>query len=184
MFDPIFSGELVRLTPPHADDQEQFALWTHDDDYMRLLDDDPVRPQSSSSFASFSEATKNDDFYFHLRTLKEGQLIGFVALFNLKWRNQTAELAIGIGAPEFRARGYGRDALSIILNYAFSELCLHRVSLTVMSYNARAIKAYESVGFQQEGIHRQAIRRGDQRHDLILYGILREEWQRLRAPSG
>lgn len=176
MFPPIFKGALVRLAPPHADDQATFAAWTHDDDYMRMLDDDPVRPQSPASYASFGEATRSDDHYFHLRTLAEDQVIGFVVLFNLKWRNQTAELAIGIGEKDFRGRGYGRDALNLILRYAFTELCLRRVSLTVLDYNTRAIKAYERAGFQREGAHRQAVHRNGQFYDLLLYGILREEW--------
>lgn len=180
MFSPIFSGERVRLTPPQEEDQALFASWTHDDEYMRLLDDDPVRPQSSSTFAHFGDATKNDDYYFHLRTLEGNVLIGFVVLFNLKWRNGTAILAIGIGAAEYRGKGYGRDSLNLILNYAFSELCLRRVSLTVIDYNTSAIKAYERVGFQREGVHRQAISRGGQTHDLLSYGILREEWQTLQ----
>jgi RimJ/RimL family protein N-acetyltransferase len=181
MFDPIFTGDLLRLTSPQVDDQEVFALWTQDDEYMRLMDDDPVRPQSIANFANFGKAISNDNFYFHLRTLEDNQLIGFVVLFNLKWRNQTAEMAIGIGPKQFWGKGYGRDALNLILNYAFSELCLHRVSLTVLEYNACAIKAYERVGFQREGTHRQAIQRNGQRYDLLLYGILREEWMRHQA---
>ena len=183
MFTPIFSGSRVRLTPPQPDDQAVFASWTHDDEYMRLLDDDPVRPQSVPTFGSFGEATKHDDFYFHLRTIEGDQLLGFVVLFNLKWRNQTAELAIGIGAKEYRGKGYGQDALNLILNYAFSELCLRRVSLTVLEYNARAIRAYERVGFQREGAHRQAVCRDGQYFDLLLYGILREEWKMRLSPK-
>ncbi len=178
MFNPIFIGELLRLTSPQTDDQEIFAQWTQDDEYMRLLDDDPVRPQSIANFANFGDSIGNDNFYFHLRTLESNQLIGFVVLFNLKWRNQSAEMAIGIGEQAFRGKGYGRDALTLILNYAFSELCLNRVGLTVLGYNARAIKAYERVGFQHEGTYRQAIQRSGQRYDLLLYGILYEEWQK------
>lgn len=178
MFEPIFAGKLLRLASPQAEDQVALANWTQDDEYMRMLDDDPVRPQTVANFASFSNPIDNDNFYFHLRTLDDDQLIGFVVLFNLKWRNQTAEMAIGIGNKAYRGKGYGRDALSLILNYAFSELCLHRVGLTVLGYNTRAIKAYERVGFQHEGTYRQAIQRNGQRYDLLLYSILREEWQK------
>lgn len=177
MFAPIFTGSQVRLAAPRPEDQEVFAQWTSDDDYMRLLDDDPVRPLSVPTFASFGDATKPDDYYFHLRTIEDDHLIGFVVLFNLKWRNQTAELAIGIGSKAYRGKGYGRDSLVLILNYAFSELCLRRVSLTVLEYNTRAIRAYERVGFQREGAHRQAVCREGQSFDLLLYGILRDEWK-------
>lgn len=177
MFPAIFTGDLVRLSAPQPEDRELFALWTQDADYLRMLDDDPIRPLTPDNFANMGEAIKSDDFYFHLRTLKENQLIGFVVLFNLKWRNQTAELAIGIGQSEYRGKGYGVDSLRLMLNYGFSELGLRRVSLTVMDYNIGAIKAYERVGFVREGAQRQAIYRDGRTYDLLQYGILREEWQ-------
>jgi RimJ/RimL family protein N-acetyltransferase len=175
MFPKLFKGQLLRLAAAEAADQAVFASWSQDDEYMRLLDDDPVRPVSAAFFSSFTES-KADSYYFHLRTLAEDQLIGFVVLFNLKWSNQTAQLAIGIGQPEFRGKGYGQDALRLILNYAFIELNLNRVSLSVLSYNTQAIKAYERVGFIREGAQRKAIQRNGTFYDLVMYGILREEW--------
>ncbi len=177
MFTPIFRGERLRLAAPLPEDAEVFARWTEDDVYLRLLDDDPVRPEPPSQFASF--ATGHDgatSTYFHLRTLDDDRLIGFVVLFNIKWRNQSAEMAIGIGNAADRGKGYGRDALRLILNYAFSELNLHRVGLTVLSYNEQAIRAYERAGFTREGVLRQIVQRDGQRYDLFAYGILRDEW--------
>ncbi len=176
MFDPIFKGQLLRLAPPVEGDQAIFAAWSQDDDYMRMLDDDPVRPESPLNYASFGEAPDDKSYYFHLRTLADDTLVGFVVLFNLKWGNQSAEMAIGIGDPANRGKGYGQDALKLILNYGFNELNLHRISLTVMDYNAPAIKAYERVGFVREGAHRQAVQRQGKRYDLLLYGILRDEY--------
>jgi RimJ/RimL family protein N-acetyltransferase len=176
MFNPLFNGTLVRLAAPLAADRDEFARWSQNDTYMRLLDDDPVRPQGPGEFAHFESAGPAQDFYFHLRTLDGDQLIGFVVLFNLKWSNQSATLAMGIGDPANWGQGYGQDALRLILNYAFNELNLFRVSLTVLDYNTRAIRAYERAGFVREGVMRQAVQRENQRHDLILYGILRDEW--------
>ncbi len=173
---PIFTGQRLRLAPPQPADQELFAQWSHADEYMRLLDDDPVRPQTAASYGFFAEAPKDNGFYFHLRTIEDDQMIGFVVLFGIKWRNQSATMAIGIGPSDYRGKGYGQDALKLILNYGFSELGLHRVGLTVLSYNTAAIRAYERVGFVHEGVQRQAIYRDGQRHDMLSYGILREEW--------
>ncbi len=176
MLSPLFEGKLVRLTAPRDDDKAVFALWSQNADFLRLLDDDPIRPQNEAYFEHFGEKRDENDFYFHLRLVDEAVLIGFVVLFNIKWRNQSAELAIGIGDTNYRGKGYGRDALQLILNYAFSELGLHRVGLSVIAYNASAIKAYERVGFVWEGVVRQAVMREGKRYDLLLYGILREEW--------
>jgi len=171
---PIYKGNLLRLAAPQADDRDLLAQWTNDDNYMRLLDDDPVRPLPPDSF-TFSES--NDSYYFHLRTLEADQFIGFVVLFNIKWRNQTAELAIGIGDAEFRGKGYGSDALKLILNYGWSELNLHHIGLNVLENNAAAIKAYERVGFVLEGTRRGVSIREGKRYDLLLYGILRDEFK-------
>lgn len=173
---PIFTGQLLRLATPTEPDQTLFASWSNDDMYMRMLDDDPVRPESPASFASFTEAGDDKSYYFHLRTLSDDVVIGFVVLFNIKWGNQAAEMAIGIGDKSNRGKGYGQDALKLILNYGFNELNLHRIFLTVIDYNAAAIKAYERAGFVLEGTHRQAVQREGKRYDLLLYGILRDEF--------
>ncbi len=183
MFTPLFSGALTRLAAPLPEDKDVFAAWTRSDDYLRLLDDDPVRPASPAAFGHFDGAGSGDSYYFHIRTLQDDALIGFVALFNLKWSNQSAEMAIGIGAPEYRGKGYGQDALRVILNYAFGELNLYRVGLHVIAYNRAAIKAYERAGFVREGAQRGAVQRQGERHDLLLYGILREEWLALQSQA-
>jgi RimJ/RimL family protein N-acetyltransferase len=175
LFAPIFKGKLVRLAAPQPEDSEYFAAWSQDDEYMRLLDDDPVRPMAPANFVDFGTPNPSA-YYFHLRTLADDTLIGFVVLFNIKWSNQSAEMAIGIGVPEYRGKGYGSDALRLILNYAFSELNLYRVALTVIDYNTEAVRAYERVGFVREGVKRHAIQRGGQRFDMICYSLLRDEW--------
>jgi RimJ/RimL family protein N-acetyltransferase len=175
LFDPLFKGNLVRLAAPLPEDSEHFANWSQDDDYLRLLDDDPIRPLAPAHFARFASPDPSDH-YFHLRTLIDDTLIGFVVLFNIKWSNQSAELAIGIGVSEYRNKGYGSDGLRLILNYAFNELNLYRVGLTVIAYNIGAIRAYERVGFVREGVQRRAIQRNGTRLDLICYSVLRDEW--------
>ena len=176
MFKPLFTGKLLRLAVPEPEDMDIMAVWSKNDTYMRLLDDDPVRPQFAADFSDFRNQS-HDSFYFHLRTLEDDTFIGFVVLFSIKWASQTSSMAIGIGENSYRGKGYGADALRLILNYAFAELNLYRVSLTVMSYNADAIRAYERVGFVKEGVQRGMVKREGQRYDMVLYGILREEWE-------
>jgi RimJ/RimL family protein N-acetyltransferase len=183
MFSPLFTGRLLRLAPATTEDQQTLAMWSRDDMYLRMLDDDPVRPQNMSAYQSTTEWDPQSSVYFHLRTLSDDTFIGFVALFTIKWASQTCDMAIGIGPSEYRGKGYGQDALRLILNYAFSELNLYRVGLTVMSYNTAAIRAYERAGFVREGAKRQMVHREGQRHDLVLYGILRDEWLARRDPA-
>jgi RimJ/RimL family protein N-acetyltransferase len=179
----LFIGRLVRLAAPSEDEKATFARWSADPDYLRNLDDDPARPLAAEHFTLPRKEGAPHSFEFRIRTLAEDKLIGFVVLFNLKWNNGTATLAIGIGEPDFRGKGYGSDALHLTLGYAFRELNLHRVGLTVISYNARAIRAYEGVGFEREGVRREAIHRDGKRYDEIMMGVLRSEWEQRTPPT-
>jgi RimJ/RimL family protein N-acetyltransferase len=173
----LFTGKLVRLAAPTADERDIFARWSNDPEYLRNLDDDPARPRHADAIALPGKDVEWQRFEFRIRTLADNILIGFVELWGFSWNHQSATMSIGIGEPAYRGKGYGTDAIRLILSYAFCELNLHRVGLGVFSYNTRAIRAYEKVGFVREGALRQAIHRDGRRYDMILMGILRPEWE-------
>jgi RimJ/RimL family protein N-acetyltransferase len=182
MSETLFRGKLVRLAAPTRDDAELFARWSQDPEYLRNSDTDYARPYSAETYIErFNPGHEGPNaVVFHLRTLEEDRLIGFVAIHTIEWNNQAGLLSIGIGEPGYRGHGYGADALQLALRYAFDELNLHRVGLDVISNNAQAIRAYERVGFKHEGVQREAVLRDGQRHGRIIMGILREEWKACR----
>ncbi len=174
----LFAGTLVRLTAPRPDDKEALARWSQDAEYLRHLGDDAARPRPADYFVEDKEEKSHDwrKFEFRIRTLTEDKLIGFVELW-VQWNQQTAWLGIGIGEAEYRGKGFGSDAVRVAVSYAFRELSLYRISLSVFSYNPRAIRAYEKVGFVREGTLRSALYRDGQRFDMLVMGILRPEWE-------
>jgi RimJ/RimL family protein N-acetyltransferase len=99
-----------------------------------------------------------------------------IDLSGIDWVAGSAWVGIGIGEPADWGKGYGTDAMRILLRYAFAWLNLHRVTLNVFGYNERAVRSYIKCGFTEEGRMRQWLNRGDQRWDLIHMGILKEEW--------
>lgn len=174
----LFRGRLLRLVAPSEGDAASLARWSEDAGYLRAVDSDYARPLSAEEFAfrlSPDQADPNR-LEFHLRTLDKDRLIGFVALHSVEWNNGAAQLAMGIGEPAYRGKGYGTDALQVILRYAFQELNLYRVGLDVIATNTRALHTYEKLGFQREGRVRGAVLRDGQRTDRIYMGILRDEW--------
>lgn len=85
-------------------------------------------------------------------------------------------MAIGIGNTDYRGKGYGAEAVRLILRYAFYELNLNRVGLDVIEYNEQAIRTYEKAGFQLEGRVRSAVLRDGNSYDRIMMGMLYSEW--------
>lgn len=105
-----------------------------------------------------------------------GRLIGSVRLWRLSVWNRSAMLTIFIGAKEQWGRGFGTDALRLALRHAFGSMDLNRVELHVFEFNTRAIRSYEKVGFRQEGARRQALVRHGRYYDVLVMGILRDEF--------
>jgi RimJ/RimL family protein N-acetyltransferase len=86
-------------------------------------------------------------------------------------------LGVGIGNRAYWGQGYGSEAVRLTLGYAFEELNLHRVSLSVLGDNPRAIRAYEKCGFVREGQWRELAHYDGQWSDEVVMGILRSEWE-------
>ncbi len=180
----IFHGELVRLGSDNLQTiAEALSRWHRDSEYARLLDDEPARLKSPERIKEWLEKDleegQHSHFFFTIRTLDEDKLIGFIGLFVTQWSHGNSWVGIGLGEREYWGKGYGTDAMRLILRYAFRELNLHRVSLGVFEYNPRAMRAYEKAGFQPEGRARKVVYREGLRRDIIHMGILRDEWEEL-----
>jgi RimJ/RimL family protein N-acetyltransferase len=179
----LLTGELVHLVA--ADPQqtaEAYSRWSRDSEFWRLMASDISQPyskkQTAASFEKWQGKEDPDNFYFSIRTLNGDQMIGDIGLDGVQWNHGDTFVGIGIGERDFWGKGYGTDAMRIILRYAFTELNLWRVSLDVFEYNPRAVRSYEKAGFVHEGRIRQALNRAGKRWDIIFMGITREEWQR------
>jgi RimJ/RimL family protein N-acetyltransferase len=94
----------------------------------------------------------------------------------IEWANGNGYLRLGIGAAEDRGKGYGTQALRMLLRIAFAELNLFRVSALVPEYNTAAIALLKKFGFVEEVRRRQSVERDAKRWDLLVFGLLQEEW--------
>lgn len=179
----ILKGRLVRLSAFDADEMSKaYVLWSHDSEYDRLLTSNRARLNSIKAVKSWIEKDLEDEtrneFAFSMRTLEQDRLIGDIALDVLDWSSREAFVGLGIGEREFWSKGYGTDAMSVMLRYAFVELNLRRVTLTVFEYNPRAIRSYEKAGFRREGCQRGSVVREGRRWGILYMGIQREDWRK------
>jgi RimJ/RimL family protein N-acetyltransferase len=107
----------------------------------------------------------------------DGLCIGGISLHSIAEADRRARLAVGIFDRRFWSRGYGSEAIRLLLGHAFSTMGLHRVDLRVLAYNARAIRAYEKCGFIREGVERESALVDGVWHDDIIMSILEREYR-------
>jgi RimJ/RimL family protein N-acetyltransferase len=178
----LFTGKLTQLVAYDPDRAgELLAKWYQDSEFTRFYDFPPVRPRNAKKTQQrFREQASNPNaIQFHIETLASPQIIGECDLEMNHINHREAFVAIGIGEREYWGKGYGSDAMQILLRFGFQEWNLHRIALSAFDYNPRAIRSYEKVGFKHEGQIRGHLKRGGTRHNSVNLGILRTEWEAL-----
>lgn len=116
---------------------------------------------------------------FIIETIEPPKPIGTVFIKNIDKMNNKGEYGIFIGEEIARGCGYGTVAAQLVIKYAFKELNLNRLYLSVFSDNVLGIRSYEKAGFKKEGILRQDFKRSDGYSDVVLMSILKSEWEGL-----
>jgi RimJ/RimL family protein N-acetyltransferase len=180
----LFEAKDVRFGPiDHETHPEIESRWTHDAEFMRLMEIKPVRPLSPTMVKKKYEAVEKDMdeqknlFYFTIRTREDDRFIGKALIEMVDWSNGNGYLQIGIGEAEFRRMGYGSQALNMLLRYAFGELNLYRVTAVVPAYNQGAMRLFQKFGFVEEVRRRKALHRDGEFWDIIGFGLLNAEWR-------
>ncbi|MFL0245368.1 GNAT family N-acetyltransferase [Candidatus Clostridium stratigraminis] len=177
----MLTGNKVRLGAINAEDIETIASWYEDADFLRFFDKIPANPKSKQELQQWIKDTQTSgkSYSFSIRPIDKDEMVGYIELSNIQWWNGVANLGIGIGEKKYRGGGFGKEAMELILTFAFNELNLHRVQLNVFSYNMGAMSLYEKLGFKREGVYREFIHRDGKRWDMYLYGILWNEWKKI-----
>lgn len=173
---PTLQGEMIVLRPFRPDDAD--AVW----DMLA----DPVGARLTGTTATFtreqveawcaSRATAEGRFDFAVTTTGNDEFLGEIVLNDIDEAVRKANLRLAM-RPAFRGRGYGTEAIELVLGFAFDGLGLHRVELDVLAINARAKSLYENIGFRVEGRRRDAYRDGDGWCDAIDMSMLEDEYR-------
>lgn len=187
MFDiqtQLFDGQDVRFGPiDYEKDPEIESKWTHDSEFMRMYSTDPARPMSAAMVKKQYEKLEKDIeedkniYYFTIRAKADDRLIGKAMVQDIEWANGNSSIRFGIGSPDDLRKGYGSQALRMLLRFAFAEINMFRISATVPEYNEAAVALLKKFGFVEEVRRRQALDRDGRRWDLLVFGLLKDDWQ-------
>jgi RimJ/RimL family protein N-acetyltransferase len=180
----LFEAEHICLAPIQPENDAVIeARWTQDASYLRMLDRQPARPSSPEQvkkhYDEIEQRVEEDGnlFYFTIRLRSDDRLIGFAKIFWIQWTMGRALVQLGIGESEQRGKGYGREALGLLVRYAFAELNLNHLSAGIPEYNPVALHLFQGAGFAERACQRQALYRDGRRWDLLILGLLKDEWR-------
>ena len=171
-------GKGLRLRAIEREDIPRFLCWLNDPEVRQFLLMHAPLSRAKEERWFEEQLSRTDELILAIEVQKDGEWIhiGNIGLHRIDLKNRTAILGIVIGEKDFWGRGYGREAIRVLLRYAFFELGLHRVELETFAFNERALRCYRAVGFKEVGVRRQALFRDGTFHDLVLMDLLAEEF--------
>ena len=171
------------------DDMDTVIRWMDDEDYHRFLYGDParsprqVRAQIVGMLGRSAGHSLPGSIYLLIDSPARGP-VGMVSFGNISWRNRNCSLDVYLGDKSLRSGMVVTLSLYRALEYAFDELNLHRVTAYIYSFNRASWRAFEMSGAVREMTLKEQVLRDDVYHDVYCYGLLRPEFEALRARYG
>jgi RimJ/RimL family protein N-acetyltransferase len=170
-------GERVYLSPIDPDDAEVYAKWINDLEVSIYLTSAP-NVYSLSKEKEILEQISKEGYNFAIIDSEKVKVIGNCGLMNVDNVNRKAELGIFIGEKDYWGKGYGTEAIELLLDFSFNILNLNSIMLIVRAFNKRAIRCYEKCGFKLIGKRREAAIIGPQKYDEYYMDILAGEFMK------
>jgi RimJ/RimL family protein N-acetyltransferase len=167
-------GKKCYLSPMNEDDAVKFTEWLNDLNITSNLAFFHQNINIEKEKMLLNSISK--EHHYSIIDNNSNDLIGSCGLQRIDHLNQTASIGIIIGNKNYWNKGYGTEALTLLIDYGFKALNLHNIFLSVFEFNERAIKCYEKVGFKEIGRRRKCLYRNLKRYDLIYMDILVNEF--------
>ena len=174
---PKIKGDRLYLSPMNVNDAETYTRWLNDKHVVENIGGHAkvLTVQEEKEWL----IKNSNDYNFAIVLNDKDRLIGNISLMDVDLINQTAELGIFIGEQDDRNKGYGKEAIKLILDYGFNTLNLNNIMLKVYSFNEKAIKTYKKVGFKTFGDRRECRYRDGLVYDTVYMDILKKEFNEI-----
>lgn len=175
-------GKKVLLRAMEPEDMEDFRIMTNDPEMEYLLGgwSYPVSKQQQQEWYANAINSKNN-LRWTVVSIEDTTILGMVNLVDIDWKNGTAVHGIRLLQGEaYRHKGYGTDAVSAIMRYAFDELRLNRLETTILEYNVFSQALFRKCGWKQEGIKRESVYRKGIYYNQQMWAITATDYNRMR----
>ncbi|MGD2250853.1 MAG: GNAT family protein [Candidatus Methanofastidiosia archaeon] len=170
----ICEGKTVYLRPVKLKDAPLLVKWKKDPYIQKMTLYPHAKITIETQTHDIKRALKSDKELYLIVVIKKTDVpIGYVRVNFFEGQTDCAWLRYALG--EERGKGYGKDALQCFIRYLFNK-GVHRLDTEMYAFNTVAASCLESLGFVKEGVKRKAFFDGKKYVDLIVYGLLKEDF--------
>ena len=184
----IFSNEppSVSLRALESADIEATLAWHNSGELYQNLGAPArfVSRESEIQWLKARSAFSQNELNLAIITAGDGKHIGNIYLREIDWVSRRGVLHIFIGDSVSRSKGYGTAAVNLLIEHAFLNLNLQRITLEVLEDNEHAVACYAKLGFVKEGVLRKHIFKNGNYLDVFYMAILKEEFLVWKSNKG
>lgn len=171
-------GEKIYLRTLNAEDAERYYQMLYVPETRRLTGTQKHYTREQIEQYVDSKASDTSSVLLLIALNDSNDIIGDIAIQDIDSINRSSTIRIAIDQEKYQGKGYGSEALLLMLEYGFGVLNLHRIELEVYRYNERAAHVYEKLGFAREGVRRETLFYNHKYHDVIVMSMLEDEYRK------
>ncbi len=167
----MYYGEKVFLRAYKEEDIPFAIKYMNDRELKKLLVTTipfPMTPWEEEDFVKSQNSNNNGKYNFAIEDIESGKYIGGCGINDINWLSRVATVGIMIGDKDYWGKGYGTDAMKILVDFIFNNMNINKVKLGVFSFNEIAIKSYKKCGFEVEGVLKDELFKDGKYHDEII----------------
>jgi RimJ/RimL family protein N-acetyltransferase len=175
----FIEGERIYLRGVQLSDvNETYHRWMNDPEVTHYLESRffPLSLEQLRDYVSSKQGDSNNIF-LAIIVRESDRHIGNIKLGPIDWIHRTGDIGLMIGEKDCWGKGYATQAISLVMNYAFITLNLHKLTASCYDSNKGSAKAFQKVGFEVEGVRKQHFYCDGKYEDLVLMGILNRSWR-------
>lgn len=180
-------GELIRLRAVSRKDLPDFVIWLNDPEVgENIAIYYPISSELEEKWFAdmLTHPIDEQPLAIEAKDQQNWKLIGNIGFLNIDQHAHSAEIGIFIGDKQYWNKGFGTEAMRLMVAYGFQTLNLNRIFLRVYETNLRGIRCYEKTGFTHEGRMRQAHFTKGTYVDVLMMSILKDEWKKVNMKEG
>lgn len=170
----MYYGEKVCLRAYREEDIPKATSFVNDEELKKLLVTNipfPMTLWEEEEWVKSQKSSQNGSYNFAIEDIETKAYIGGCGIQEVNWLSRVATVGIMIGDKEYWGKGYGTDAMKVLMDFIFNKMNIRKIRLSTFSFNMRARKSYEKCGFEVEGILKDEIFKDGKYYDEIIMSV-------------